>query len=162
MTATTELALNRNDFFPALFAIESCSLQQLGATSCRFASFLWRNIDKSVAESRADWSLTDWQSRLSQPGVAFYAAYEEMEPAGCFELESAPRLMKSGPAQVSVRAFGLLPEFTGEGLGSWLMTRMAEKGFAMGAGRITLHSDAPLADNFLFLCRQQGFRLQED
>lgn len=159
---STALELKRKDFFPQLFAAEAISLQRLGPSSWRFAAFLWQNLYSREGVSGADedrygWSAVEWQNHLSRPGIEFQVLYQEGEPAGCFELEKARQLMKSGPGVIRVHAFGLLPEFTGEGLGSRLLTRMVEKGFAMGGGTISVKSTDALPDSFLTICRAQGF-----
>ena len=159
------LELKRREFFPQLFAADAISLQRLGPTSWRFAAFLWQNLYSKDGVSGADedrysWSAQSWQNRLSKPGVEFHVLYQDGEPAGCFELEKLPQLMKTGPGTVRVHAFGLLPEFTGEGLGSRLLTRMVEKGFAMGAGTISVKAPGPLSDSFVAICRAQGFRVE--
>lgn len=159
MTTTSKLELRRGDFFPRLFANESLSISRLGATSFRFAKFLWECVEEGIDEDRSSWGPLQWQNYLTDPRCEFYAVYCDGEPAGCCEIICEPRLMRARGGAVSIKAFGLLPEFAGEGLGSSLLTRMVEKSFAMGATKITIRSRKELPIAMIEICRRQGFRV---
>ena len=50
--------------------------------------------------------------------------------------------------RVEIMYFGLAPNFIGQGLGGWMLTRAVEEAFALSAARVTLHTctlDAPTA-----------------
>ncbi len=159
MAVTSKLELNRGDFFPRLFANESLIISRLSATSYRFARFLWDNIDANTDEDRAGWNGAQWQHYLTDPRCEFYAVYCFEEPAGCCEIVREPKLMRSTGGSVRIKAFGLFPEFSGEGLGSSLLTRMMEKSFATGADRVTLRTGKELALEVTAMFRNQGFRM---
>lgn len=157
---STRMELSKNDFFPNLFGNEHLSIVRVSATSWRFARFLWQNVDDG-AEDRSGWEARAWQQHLSVPGVEFYAVYSDEEPAGCFELMRAPRLIRESGGAARVLGFGLLPEFSGEGLGAALLTRVAEKAFATGANKLTFSSDRELSKAMRLICRSHGFRILE-
>ena len=155
--AETVFELHKEDFFPQLFANDLISVRRVSATSCRFAAFLWTNIERSTHEARADWTLTAWQTHLSDPATEFYAVYCDGEPAGCFELARAKRLMQSKGGTAKVVALGLMPEFIGDDLGPDLLTRVIEKVLATGAERITIESERLTDPVVSRLLRSQGF-----
>ena len=62
-----------------------------------------------------------------------------------------------GPARI--KAFGLFSEFSGEGLESFLLTRMIEKSFATGTDRVTLRTGPELPSEITKMFRNQGFRI---
>ena len=147
------------EFFPKLWASESMSVQRVTAISCRFAAFLWANVSGDNSEDRSEWDNTHWQMHLSDPGLEFYAVFCDGEPAGFAEIVRGARLMSTKGGAARIEAFGLIPEFMGEGLGSSLLTRMVEKCFATGASKVTLRSDEQLPTAVLEICRRQGFRV---
>ena len=159
MAVTSKLDLNRGDFFPRLFANESLIISRLSATSFRFARFLWENIDANADEDRSGWSGAQWQHYLTDPRCEFFAVYCDDEPAGCCEIVREPKLMRATGGSVRIKAFGLFPEFSGEGLGSSLLTRMIEKSFATGADRVTLRTGQELPLEMATMFRNQGFRI---
>ena len=159
MSVTSKLELNRGDFFPRLFANESLTISRLSATSFRFARFLWDSIDANADEDRSGWNGAQWQHYLTDPRCEFFAVYCDDEPAGCCEIVREPKLMRATGGSVRIKAFGLFPEFSGEGLGSSLLTRMIEKSFATGADRVTLRTSQELPPEMTTMFRNQGFRI---
>ena len=159
MSVTSKLELNRGDFFPRLFANESLGISRLSATSFRFARFLWDNIDANADEDRSGWNSGQWQHYLTDPRCEFFAVYCDDEPAGCCEIVREPKLMRATGGSVRIKAFGLFPEFSGEGLGSSLLTRMVEKSFATGADRVALRTSQELPLEMTTMFRNQGFRI---
>ena len=156
---TSKLELNRADFFPRLFANESLIISRLSATSYRFARFLWDNINANADEDRSGWGDAQWQHYLTDPRCEFFAVYCDDEPAGCCEIVREPKLMRATGGSVRIKAFGLFSEFSGEGLGSSLLTRMIEKSFATGADRVTLRTAQELPPEMSTMFRNQGFRI---
>ena len=158
MTVISELKLNRGEFFPQLFANESLTIFRLSATSFRFARFLWDNINANANEDRLGWSGTQWQHYLTDPRCEFFAVYCDDEPAGCCEIVRQPKNIRAIGWPVRIKAFGLFPEFSEEGLESSLLTRMIEKSFATGADRVTLRTSQELSPEMTQVFLNQGFR----
>ncbi|GAA4978228.1 GNAT family N-acetyltransferase [Actinoplanes utahensis] len=65
---------------------------------------------------RLPWTWPQWQDYLDQPGVETWIAYRHGTPAGYIELDGHE------PGLVEIAYFGLLPQFTGQGLGGHLLT----------------------------------------
>ena len=83
---------------------------------------------------RLPWTYAQWQAYLSRPEVETWMAMVAGTPAGYFELELQPE------AQVEIVYFGLLPQFVGRGLGSYLLTAALHQAWQMGAARVWLHT----------------------
>ena len=94
---------------------------------------------------RLPWAWSDWHRHLARPGYETWYATVRGTPAGYFELDG------TAPPDVEIAYFGLLPEFTGRGLGGWLLEQAARRGFegyAAGGGRVWVHTctlDGPTA-----------------
>lgn len=159
MAVTSKLELNRGEFSPWLFANESLSISLLSATSYRFARFLWDNINATAEEDRSGWSGAQWQHYLTDPRCEFFAVYCDGDPAGCCEIVRGSNLVRATGGSARIKAFGLFPEFSGEGLESSLLTRMIEKSFAAGAERVTLRTGSELPSEMTQVFRNQGFRI---
>ena len=105
---------------------------------------------------RLSWTWEHWRSLLEQPGYELHFALHRGAPGGYFELDAAKL-----PA-VEITYFGLLREFTGKGIGGWLLAKAAERAFELGAQRVWLHTctlDGPAAlANYL----ARGFTVFKD
>jgi ribosomal protein S18 acetylase RimI-like enzyme len=102
---------------------------------------------------RLPWTYQQWLAYLDRPELQTWVGYVAGSPAGYFELEAQPG------KDVELVYFGLLPRFVGRGLGGALLTAAVERGWAMGAARVWVHTcnlDHPGAlENY----RRRGFRL---
>jgi GNAT superfamily N-acetyltransferase len=102
---------------------------------------------------RLPWTYRDWQAYLNRPQLETWILTVNGVPAGYFELESQPG------DDVEIAYFGLLPQFVGQSLGGHLLTSAVERGWAMGAKRVWVHTctlDHPQA---LANYQARGFRL---
>ena len=154
----TVLELDKEQFFPQLFANDLLTISRVTATSFRFAAFLWHNTNGEQVQDRSAWSSRQWQHHLANPGREFYAIYCDGEPAGCCEISRAARLMQSSGGTARIEALGLLPEFQGEGLGADILTRIVEKALATGARRLLIGSSINVTPAVLKLFQNQGFK----
>ncbi len=83
---------------------------------------------------RLAWRADELEAHLAQPGVEIWSADARGETAGFFELHRRP------DDEVELSYFGLAPAFIGRGIGGWLLTRAAERAFAMGGRRVVLNT----------------------
>jgi GNAT superfamily N-acetyltransferase len=74
---------------------------------------------------RLPWTYPQWLEWLSRPEVETWVAYESGTPAGYFELESQPG------GNVQITYFGLLPRFTGRGIGGYLLTQAVARAWSL-------------------------------
>jgi ribosomal protein S18 acetylase RimI-like enzyme len=83
---------------------------------------------------RLKWTYDQWLRYLSRPELETWMAFAGGNPAGYFELEVQPE------ANVEIAYIGLLPQFTGQGLGGRLVTLAAQHAWQKGAKRVWLHT----------------------
>jgi GNAT superfamily N-acetyltransferase len=76
----------------------------------------------------------DLAAKIHKPGVELSVLYGNGSPAGFFELDF------SAEPIVDLAYFGLFPEWTGQGVGPWLLGCAVSEAFSRGAVRITLNT----------------------
>ena len=112
----------------------------------------WRYLYATVGEAyrwvdRQAWTEEEIRGYLTDPAVSLWVMTVGDAVAGYFELRHEP------DGSVEIVYFGLFPEFTGRGLGGYLLTDAVERAWASGARRVWLHTcsfDHPFAiQNYL-------------
>src|SRR5450432_1314083 len=88
----------------------------------------WYCIERLV------WTHADWMKYLDRPELETWVIAVAGVPAGYFELERQPH------DDVEIVYFGLLPSFTGQGLGGWALSEAVRRGWAMEAKRVWVHT----------------------
>ncbi len=91
---------------------------------------------------RRAWSEEKLTAHLARPAISIFECLVGDESAGFFELE------RHSGDDVEIAYFGLAQAFIGRGLGKALLTRAVEEAFALGVGRVWLHTctlDSPHA-----------------
>jgi GNAT superfamily N-acetyltransferase len=102
---------------------------------------------------RLSWTYRQWLDWLDRPAVQTWVAYVSGTPAGYFELET-----QDGD-NVELVYFGLLPQFTGKGLGGALLTTAIARAWAMPAARVWVHTCTLDHPSALANYCARGFRL---
>jgi ribosomal protein S18 acetylase RimI-like enzyme len=102
---------------------------------------------------RLPWTYRQWLDYLSRPGHETWVAYVSGTPAGYFELDGEA----GGPVELAY--FGLLPQFTGRGLGGKLLTAAVERAWAKAATRVWVHTSSLDHPRALANYQARGFRL---
>ena len=82
---------------------------------------------------RLGWSDAQWAAAIDRDEVELWVARVDHQIAGYFELEVA------GDA-VELKYFGLMPEFTGRGIGGALLSEAIARGRAIGTSRMTVNT----------------------
>lgn len=103
---------------------------------------------------RLTWTYARWLAWLDRPGVETWVAYDRGTPAGYVELDGA-----TAADTVEIAYFGLLPAFTGRGIGGHLLTVGLRRAWEMGPERVFVHTcslDGPAA---LTNYQKRGMRL---
>jgi GNAT superfamily N-acetyltransferase len=83
---------------------------------------------------RLPWTYADWRTYLDRPGLETSVVTVAGVPAGYFELE------RQSGADVEIVYFGLLPAYTGRGLGGWALSEATRRAWAVGAARVWVHT----------------------
>lgn len=113
---------------------------------------LWRHLYSTVGAAyhwvdRLPWTEDEIRAYLSDPAISIWLVTVGETLAGYFELR------REEDASFEIVYFGLLPEFTGRGLGGFLLTEAVARAWTAGARRVWLHTcsfDHPLAiQNYL-------------
>jgi len=105
------------------------------------APALWRHLYTEVGREyhwvdRLGWTDHEIARYLADPALELWVLRVKDEPAGYFELR------RHGDGAVEIAYFGLLPAFTGQGLGRFMLTRAVERAWALGAARVWLHTSS--------------------
>lgn len=102
---------------------------------------------------RLEWTYQQWYDYVTHPGHETWVAYVNGTPAGYFELEN------NGRDEVELVFLGLLPQFSGLGLGGALLTDAVYRAWTLKPRRLWLHTcsfDHPAAlQNYM----SRGFQL---
>jgi len=102
---------------------------------------VWRHLYTEVGREyywvdRLAWSDEEIARYLADPALELWVLRQSGELAGYFELR------KEDDGAVEIAYFGLLPAFTGRGLGRFLLTAATERAWARGATRVWLHTSS--------------------
>ena len=102
---------------------------------------LWRHLYTEVGREylwtdRLAWTDEDIERYLADPALELWILRVSGETAGYFELR------KDAGGDVEIAYFGLLPAYTGRGLGKFLLTTATERAWARGAQRVWLHTSS--------------------
>jgi ribosomal protein S18 acetylase RimI-like enzyme len=152
---TTWLELpSRADLLPPAVIPPNLTLAPLPVPSPELNRFFYVHVGHEWSwVDRLPWSRDQWMERLSTPGYQTLVLSVDGVPAGYAELSTAP-----GGA-IEIAYFGLLPQWTGRGLGAAALTLVVLHAWSLGAARILVNTcslDHPRAlDNY----RARGFRV---
>lgn len=102
---------------------------------------------------RLPWTYERWLAWVSRGGVETWVAYVDGTPAGYFELDATV------DRSVELAYFGLLPAFTGLGLGGWLLTEALGRAWALAPLRVWVHTCSLDGPNALANYRARGMRV---
>jgi GNAT superfamily N-acetyltransferase len=102
---------------------------------------LWRWLYTEVGRQynwvdRLAWTDDEIARYLSDPALELWILRVDAAIAGYFELRA------DAEGAVEIAYFGLLPDFLGQGLGKYLLTRAVERAWERGATRVWLHTSS--------------------
>ena len=102
---------------------------------------LWRHLYTEVGREyhwvdRLAWSDEEIAAYLADPALELWILQVKGETAGYFELR------RHDDGAIEIAYFGLLPAFTGQGLGKFMLTAAVERAWARGANRVWLHTSS--------------------
>jgi len=83
---------------------------------------------------RRGWTDEQIRTHVGQPEITLWVLYRGTDHAGYFELARQP------DGSVEIAYFGLFPDYVGRGLGKHMLTLAVEQAWALGAGRVWLHT----------------------
>jgi GNAT superfamily N-acetyltransferase len=130
-----------------------CRVERALLCSPSFFRYLYAEVGRAYHwVDRLAWTEDEVKAYLADPSVSLWLLTVAGSPAGYFELKG------HDDGSTEIAYFGLLPEFTGRGLGKYLLTVAAREAWSSGASRVWLHTctlDDPAAlPNY----KARGFR----
>lgn len=143
-----------NELKPAVVVDERVRVDCVIECPSSFFRYLYREVGRNYHwVDRLSWTDDQICAYLNQSNVSLWVLYSAGAPAGYFEL----RQHKNGSVEIAY--FGLLEEFTGRGLGKYLLTVAIERAWNISTKHIWVHTctlDHPAAlPNYL----KRGFKL---
>jgi GNAT superfamily N-acetyltransferase len=132
----TYLEMRRPDALrPARTPLGAVEIRREDPCEAALYRALYRDVGRDYRwTDRASWSDAEVTAHLAQPGVEVWVARVGADLAGYFEL----RACEDGSIEIAY--FGLLPGFTGRGLGGWLATEAVRRAWAGHPTRVWLHT----------------------
>jgi ribosomal protein S18 acetylase RimI-like enzyme len=127
--------LRAGDLRPARQPRPEFAVIQAKIPSPELNAFLYRAVGRDWHwVDRLTWSREEWLAYVERPEIETWVAYLTGTPAGYFELEREP------DESLQIAYFGMLPQFTGQGLGGHLLTAAIERAWSLGAARVWVHT----------------------
>jgi GNAT superfamily N-acetyltransferase len=138
MTSAAQLRPSRSAPLPPPLLLEATR------PAPALSRFFYREIGAGWGwVDRLGWSDRQWRAWVDRAEHHLVSCWVDGVPAGYVELE------EQGGGDVEVAYFGLMPDFVGQGLGGWLLTRGLERAWALpGTRRVWVHTcsrDGPFA-----------------
>jgi GNAT superfamily N-acetyltransferase len=122
---------------PARVADPAVRVEQVHECPASFWRYLYTEVGRAYRWiDRLGWSDDDIRGYLRDPAISLWLMTVCGAPAGYFELR------RDRIGGVEIAYLGLLPEFTGRGLGGHLLTAAVEQAWAAGGQRVWLHTSS--------------------
>jgi GNAT superfamily N-acetyltransferase len=127
---------DRRALQPATLPDPSVRIEQVHDCPASFWRYLYTEVGRAYHwVDRLPWSDDEIRAYLQDPALSLWLMTVGGAPAGYFEL----RRDKAGGIEIVY--FGLLPEFTGRGLGGHMLTAAVEAGWSHQPERVWLHTN---------------------
>lgn len=113
----------------------ACTLARAEVPSPALNRFLYASVGGAWHwQDRLPWTWAQWLQWLDTPDVQTWVLSVRGTPAGYCELQ------KQNGGDVEIAYFGLMPQFTGQGLGRYLLSETIERAWDMDAQRVWVHT----------------------
>jgi ribosomal protein S18 acetylase RimI-like enzyme len=143
-----------SDLRPAAAPASPTRIERVMDCPPAFWRFLYGEVGRQYHWfDRLPWTDDQILGYLSDPAVSLYVMWVGGAPAGYFELRS------EGDGGVEIVYFGLLPQFTGRGLGGHMLGEAVKEAWASGARRVWLHTNTLDHPAALPNYQKRGFRV---
>ena len=124
------------DFKESKKLLEDCSVELTNPKDFQLNKFFYKNIGKNCQwVDRLVWTDLDWTKYVSDEKLFTYILKNKTEIAGYFEL-----LFNKDIREVEIAYFGILEEYFGRKLGSYLLSEAIKVSFLMGSVRVWVHT----------------------
>jgi GNAT superfamily N-acetyltransferase len=127
-------------------------IERVGGCSTSFWRYLYSEVGREYHwTDRLIWTDAEIAAYLGDPAVSLHVLYVDHAPAGYYELR------RHDDGSIEIAYFGLLPEYTGRGLGGWTLTHAVRDAWDRGATRVWLHTCTLDHPSALPNYRKRGF-----
>ena len=134
--------------------VRELEVQRLEVPCPEFSWFLHEAVGADYRwGGREHWGRRAWTEFVQRPELETWVAYSAGNPVGYYELEN------QDDGSVRIACFGLLRQFTGQGLGGYLLVRAVERCWEKGAERVWLRTCSHDHPHALSNYCARGFRI---
>ena len=127
---------NQEDFEEAVKPSERYSIKIADPKDFRLNKFFYKNIGKDYEwVDRLVWTDLDWIDYMSNKNLFTYILKDQNEIAGYFEL-----LLNQNRKEAEIAYLGILEEYFGRKLGSYLLSEAIKQSFRMKCLRVWAHT----------------------
>ena len=124
------------DFKEAKKPSEDCSVELTNPKDFQLNKFFYKNIGRNCQwVDRLVWTDLKWMDYMSDKKLSTYILKHKDEMAGYFEL-----LFNQNNKEAEIAYFGILEEYFGKKLGSYLLSEAIKYSFTMGSQRVWVHT----------------------
>ena len=139
---------------PAAAPARQPRIERVAECPPTFWRFLYNEVGgKYHWFDRLSWTDEQIRCYLDDDAVTLYVMWVDGAPAGYFELRM------DDARSVEIVYFGLLDQFTGRGLGGYMLGEAARIAWSMGASRVWLHTNTLDHPAALPNYQKRGFRI---
>ncbi len=152
---TTYLEMtDRSELVPAKTPSVEIDVKQAEGASPELNRFFYTAIGGDwYWIDRLSWTYEQWMASITRPGHETWVAYLKGNPVGYFELDG-----ESG-GDIELAYFGVLPQFTGRGLGGYLLTVAINRAWERQPSRVWVHTSSFDHPQALRNYQARGFRV---
>ena len=127
---------NQEDFEEAVKPSERYSIKIADPKDFQLNKFFYKNIGKDYEwVDRLVWTDLDWIDYMSNKNLFTYILKDQNEIAGYFEL-----LLNQNRKEAEIAYLGILEEYFGRKLGSYLLSEAIKQSFRMKCLRVWAHT----------------------
>jgi ribosomal protein S18 acetylase RimI-like enzyme len=144
---------DQSEFMPSNRTISNLQIKRAEIPLPELNRFLYTAVGGDYFWiDRLPWTYAQWQTWLERPELETWLAYLNGTVAGYFELE------RQGDS-VEISIFGLIPKFTGLGIGGILLSHCIARAWEMKPTRVWVHTCSLDGAQALANYQARGFKV---
>ena len=125
-----------NDLVEVEKPLENLYLQKVDPPDFQLNRFFYKEIGKKHRwVDRLVWSDKNWNDYLNTIGISTYILKYDEDLVGYFE-----QIFHKNDLEIEIAFFGILEEYMGRKLGSYLLSEAIKKSFEHGLKRVWVHT----------------------
>ena len=125
-----------NDLVEVKKPLDNLFLQKVDPPDFQLNKFFYKEIGKKHRwVDRLVWSDKNWNDYLNTIGISTYILKYDEDLVGYFE-----QIFHKNDFEIEIAFFGILEEYIGRKLGSYLLSEAIKKSFERGSKRVWVHT----------------------